>query len=195
MIREPLAAEVRLGQLVALDHRAHRAVEDEDPLSSRQRSVIERIGHLVSPCASAHDVGAGSVWLRGLAALRACGALRTRRLRFAPLAISTVNGSPVLRAPTPTLTSVRPASVEQRRQLASSKPERADRRAARAPTPRSCSRRSSISTRPPGDDDARGFGDARVPGRCGVVQRLRQHRDVDAAVAAAAASRARPASR
>ena len=30
--REPLAAEIRLGQLVALDHRAHRAVEDEDAL-------------------------------------------------------------------------------------------------------------------------------------------------------------------
>ena len=38
VIREPLAAEVRLGQLVALDHRAHRAVEDEDA-SSRSESA------------------------------------------------------------------------------------------------------------------------------------------------------------
>ena len=37
MVREPLAAEVRLGQLVALDHRPHRAVEDEDP--RRQQRV------------------------------------------------------------------------------------------------------------------------------------------------------------
>ena len=30
MVLETLAAVVRLGELVALDHRAHRAVEDED---------------------------------------------------------------------------------------------------------------------------------------------------------------------
>ena len=35
VILEPLAAEVRLGQLVALDHRPHRAVEDEDALRER----------------------------------------------------------------------------------------------------------------------------------------------------------------
>ena len=37
MIREPLAAEVGFGQLVALDHRAHRAVEDEDAAVESER--------------------------------------------------------------------------------------------------------------------------------------------------------------
>ena len=39
VILEALAAEVRLRQLVALDHRAHRAVEDED---ARGERAIER---------------------------------------------------------------------------------------------------------------------------------------------------------
>ena len=41
VILEALAAEVRLGQLVALDHRAHRAVEDEDPPGQQGAQGVE----------------------------------------------------------------------------------------------------------------------------------------------------------
>ncbi len=34
---ESIAAKIRFGQLVALDHRPHRTIEDEDPL--RQESM------------------------------------------------------------------------------------------------------------------------------------------------------------
>jgi hypothetical protein len=37
MIAETIAAEVRFGQLVALNHGAHRTVEDEDTRGERQR--------------------------------------------------------------------------------------------------------------------------------------------------------------
>ena len=50
MILEPLAAEVRFGQLVALDHRPHRAVEDED-------ARFERAGGGTR----AEDVGVGEL--------------------------------------------------------------------------------------------------------------------------------------
>ena len=43
MRREPLAAEVRLGQLMTLDHRPHRAVEDEDP---RREQRVELCPHI-----------------------------------------------------------------------------------------------------------------------------------------------------
>ena len=36
VICEPIAAEVGFGQLVALDHRPHRAVEDEDAAARRR---------------------------------------------------------------------------------------------------------------------------------------------------------------
>ena len=44
MILEALAAEVGLGQLVALDHRPHRAVEDEDPLGEQGAQRVEDRG-------------------------------------------------------------------------------------------------------------------------------------------------------
>ncbi len=37
--REPLAPEVALVEAVRLDHRAHRAVEDEDPLAKQRRQA------------------------------------------------------------------------------------------------------------------------------------------------------------
>ena len=43
VVLEPLAAEVRFRQLVALDHRPHRAVEDEDALRER---ALERAGRV-----------------------------------------------------------------------------------------------------------------------------------------------------
>ena len=42
MVAEALAAEVRLVERVLLEHRAHRAVEDEDPLR-------EQVGELGPP--------------------------------------------------------------------------------------------------------------------------------------------------
>ena len=45
MRREPLAAEIRFAELVALDHRAHRAVEDENALGEKRRSSICRVVH------------------------------------------------------------------------------------------------------------------------------------------------------
>ena len=42
MLREPLAAEVLLGQVVGVEQRTHRAVEDHDPptrISSSRQSV------------------------------------------------------------------------------------------------------------------------------------------------------------
>ena len=39
MVREPLAAEIGFGQLMPLDHRPHRAVEDEDAL--RRAGAVE----------------------------------------------------------------------------------------------------------------------------------------------------------
>ena len=44
MVAEPLAAEVGLGELVGLEHRAHRAVEDEDPLAQEARQEGEPRG-------------------------------------------------------------------------------------------------------------------------------------------------------
>ena len=53
MVAEPLAAEVRLGEPVGLEHRAHRPVEDEDPLAQEPgqqgeaRGAVER-GHAIT---------------------------------------------------------------------------------------------------------------------------------------------------
>ncbi len=55
MIAEPIAAEVLLGQRVALDHRTHRAVEHQDSLPQRAIERVPRcrphllIYHVVSP--------------------------------------------------------------------------------------------------------------------------------------------------
>ena len=40
MVREPLATEVRLRELVPLDHRAHGAVEHEDPLPEQRGEAL-----------------------------------------------------------------------------------------------------------------------------------------------------------
>jgi hypothetical protein len=45
MIREPLAAELLLGQPVALDHRAHRAVEDQDPARHQLAQALLHRAH------------------------------------------------------------------------------------------------------------------------------------------------------
>ena len=44
VIGEALAPEVLLGQLVALEERAHRAVEHEDPLAQEPVEALEALG-------------------------------------------------------------------------------------------------------------------------------------------------------
>ena len=66
-----------------------------------------------------------------------------------PLAISTVNGSPVRRAPTVTLICSRPASRRRPRSFSSEKPVHRSPRRSRTQASL-CSLRSSSSTRPPG---------------------------------------------
>src|SRR5690242_15971437 len=93
MAREPLAAEVRFRQLIALDHGPHGAIENENAF---REQAIERV-----PEFRAHSV-------------TFCFATCFRVLvaaDFVPDAINTVNGSPAFRAPTPTRTSESPAST------------------------------------------------------------------------------------
>ena len=54
---EPIAAEIRFGQPVTLDHRPHRAVEDEDPL---RRAGVECASRLVSGIEQSHRDPASS---------------------------------------------------------------------------------------------------------------------------------------
>ncbi len=58
VILQPLAAEIRLGQRVALDHRAHRAVEEEDARRERSRSRTgDRVSRHVVASSSASSAG------------------------------------------------------------------------------------------------------------------------------------------
>ena len=87
MIPEPFAAKVGLRQRVPLNHRPHRAVEDQDPLREKRFELCPDISfHLFRPSERV------AVFLARLVS------------PFTPEAINTVNGSPALRAPTPTLT-------------------------------------------------------------------------------------------
>src|SRR3954469_19241383 len=90
MRAEPIASEIRLRQRVALDHRPHRAVEQEDAF---RQKVVESID---GRHAYRWDLGF-AMWDLGFAAV------------FSPLASSTANGSPGLLAPTWMRTSARPA--------------------------------------------------------------------------------------
>ena len=85
----------------ALDHRAHRAVEDEDPAAP---AGVERRARVRFTCLRVF-----------VSCVVACG--------FVPDAMSTVNGSPALRAPTPTRTSRSPAPSACRSSSSSPKPE------------------------------------------------------------------------
>ena len=162
MVREPLAAEVGLGQLVPLDHRPHRAVEDEDALREQR---VERVSRIVSAHRWPLPVRLVSSW--------------SWRAGLVPDAISTVNGSPALRAPTPTLTSRRPAAASMRFSSSSSKPS--DRSPSLARTHSSLVlAQIEHQHAAAGHRDPRRLGDgARRVVR--VVQRLRQQRDVDRA--------------
>src|SRR5687767_5691186 len=99
MPREPFAAVVALLELVALDHRPHRAVEDED---SALQLFVEQIGRR-------HGV----LFRPARAAARALRAAAG----FTPRATSTVKGSPVRRAPTLTAMSRNPAPVNKSRSI------------------------------------------------------------------------------
>src|SRR5262249_2200808 len=124
VIPEPLAAEIGFGQFLPLHHRAHRAVEHEN---APGQQVVELTLHV-----ACHGFAC-----RGFAPPDG----------FVPAAISTVNGSPALRAPTPTVTFVRPATASIRWSSWSSNPSR------RSPSLERThsswwARRSSSSTRP-----------------------------------------------
>ena len=79
MIAEPLATEVGFRQAMPLDHRPHRAVEEQDPFREEVVQALDR-GHAYR---FAWDLGFG-IWV-----LASCS-------DFSPLAISTANGSPAL---------------------------------------------------------------------------------------------------
>ena len=142
---EPLAAEVGLLQLVPLDHRAHRAVENEEALGEQCVESFRRASF--------------------------------RRLPLVPAAISTVNGSPVRRAPTRTIVLVNPASCNRpaSARLAEAEPAIAELRLHPG-----FFVLTQIQHKQPaaGPQNARGFGE-RALRMLGVMKRLRQERDVD----------------
>ena len=92
MILEALAAEVGLGQLVALDHGAHRAVEHEDAFEQGVSLSVSTVV-IASVIRDAFCVDFLAF------------------VRFVPIASRTANGSLVRRAPSATRTSVKPARV------------------------------------------------------------------------------------
>ena len=99
-----------------------------------------------------------------------------------PLAISTVNGSPVRRAPTVTLTSVKPAAFEQPRQFAvgEARPAIAEPLAHPVLIVLAQIEHQHAAA---GDQDPERPRRPPAPGRLGVMQRLRQQRDVHRRVA------------
>ena len=109
---------------------------------------------------------------------------------FVPDAISTVNGSPVRRAPLVTFTSISPAPSSSASSARGVNPsQRSPRRSRTHVSP--CSRRSSTSTRPPGTRMR--TASRKHPRRIfGVMQRLREQRHVDRCDRRSAASRASP---
>ena len=100
------------------------------------------------------------VRLRGLRAVSCLRAPALRRFRRRDQHRERIAGR---RAPTLTLTSVRPARAACASARSSLKPSQRSPSFARTHSS-SCSRRSSTSTRPPGTDDARRFGE-RAPDR------------------------------
>ena len=65
VVAEPLAAELGLGEPVGLEHRAHRAVEDQDPLAQdpgqgrEAGGAIERRGPIRASVGGRNDRGGG----------------------------------------------------------------------------------------------------------------------------------------
>ena len=92
---EALAAEIGFGQLVALDHGAHRAVEDEDAFGEQAFECRGRRAVVVSGARCFVCVIGYFLLFVG----------------FVPIASSTANGSLVRRAPSATRTSSKPARV------------------------------------------------------------------------------------
>ena len=126
-----------------------------------------RVARRASSCARTLGVMVWCVW---------CPSSVSRRA-LVPDAISTVNGSPALRAPTPTLTSASPAAASIRLQLVVGEAEPAIAELGAHPL---LVVRAQIEQQhaAAGRRDARRFGD-RARRIVRVVQRLRQHRDVD----------------
>ena len=179
--REALAAEVRFGQLVALDHRAHRAVEDEDAAVEERSQRVEYglfIGISCScrltSCAVSAGRSAGvfgqSMLLVGCAAPAGFVPLRDQHRER-------VAGSCARRRVT--LTSVSPASVSNAFEplVAEAEPAIAEPVAHPGLVVLAQIEHQHAAA---GHEDARRLGE-RARGIVGVVQRLRQQRDVDAA--------------
>ena len=169
--REALAAEVGFRQLVPLDHRPHRAVEDEDALREQAVECFRTSEHSSPLCTKTRNV----FWVFVPSCLRGDGRLRSRRdqhrERIAGLARADAD------ADVATVRRRSASSSARRRRIRA-----AGRRAWRAPSLPRCARRSSTSTRPPGAVIRAASATARA-GCCGVVQRLREHRHVDRGVA------------
>ena len=95
-------------ELVALDHGAHRAIDEQQPALTRFLQLQGgRTRHRTPPRAD----------------VRRPSALRAAPPALRPLATSTVNGSPFKRAPTSTRTSSSPARKSQSSSDSSRKPE------------------------------------------------------------------------
>src|SRR5205085_11089117 len=101
VIPEPLGAEIGLSQPIALPHRPHRAIEDEQPFREQFVQPVE-CGHAYRLDLACPERSRGGFGIRDLE----CGIVLC-----APLAISTANGSAVLLASTCTRTPVRFASL------------------------------------------------------------------------------------
>src|SRR4030095_10302255 len=103
MVPEAIPTEVALCKLMSLDHVAHGAFQDED---SAGDEGIEGVGNR-------HGFGLlATGYARYFDTPAACSL--EPAAGFIPLAINTMNGSPVFRAPTCTRTCSRPASRSRR---------------------------------------------------------------------------------
>src|SRR5436190_11883496 len=135
MVLEALAAEIRLAQLVPLDHGAHRAIEYEDPFSEQTFECVD----------GSHESLLLFVFCYSLFVIRYFLVFA----RFVPIASRTANGSFVRRAPSATLMSVKPARVSMPDRCSSLKPNQRSPSFSRTQVS-SCGRRSRINSRPPG---------------------------------------------
>ena len=168
VILETLAAKVLFSQLLALNHRAHGAIEHENPLRHQDFEPFSKTS-----------------FRRLRVFVVASG--------FVPEARRTVKGSPVLRAPTPTRTSRSPADVSMRLSSASENPEHAVAQLVAHPR-LVVGSQIEHEDAPARRGDACRLGD-RARRLLRVVERLREHGHVHLIVGDAAVAPVRRASR
>ena len=161
VIAEPLAAELGVGQLEALDHRAHRAVEDEDALGEQ---LVEGVAVSVVMSLSMSDVRAGAAVL-GRRGFDAAGDEHGKGIAGAARADAHLDvGEARDRS------AARASCVVREAELAIAE--------LFAHPGSSCARRSRTSTLPPGRTTRAASASASA-GIGRVMQRLRQQGDVD----------------